>query len=68
MGLFSLWPSRISEVSRSASLSVDGGRDETLPHKNAATVLCCSKNELSFFSESQKRFDQFVIDLHFPIF
>lgn len=45
MGLFSHWPSRISEVSRSASLSVDGGRDETLPLKNAASVFFCSKNE-----------------------
>lgn len=41
MGLFSHWPSCISEVSRSASLSVDGGRDETVALKNAAS-LCCS--------------------------
>lgn len=39
MGLFSHWPSRISEVSRSASLSVDGGRDETVALKNAASLF-----------------------------
>lgn len=48
MGLFSLWPSRISEVSCSASLSVDGGRDETVPLKNAAAVLAVVKRRFFF--------------------
>lgn len=43
MGLSSLWPSRISEVSRYASLSLDGGRDETLPLKNAVPVFAVIK-------------------------